>query len=102
MAKDRTASIVPLKLQGKKVFLAGGFFGHGEDISGLVKLEGGEVVADLTDKTDIVVLGFSGVANLHKKAAKLNAQGAAIQVLTMDQFRLQIRPTPDEAARLLL
>ena len=103
MAKHKVAdSIVPLKLQGKSVFLAGKFYHLSEFLQPLIEAEGGKVVTELTDKTDFVVLGYSGVANPQKKAAKLNAQGASNQVLSHDQFQQQIRPMPDEAIQLLL
>jgi len=88
--KKAAASVVPLKLQAKSVFLAGNFFNGKECISGLIKLEGGNTVDELTEKTDLMVLGYSGTADPQKKAAKLNAQGAAIQVLSLDQFLQQI------------
>ncbi|HMF17346.1 MAG TPA: pentapeptide repeat-containing protein, partial [Gemmataceae bacterium] len=96
------APAVPLKLQGKSVFLAGNFYYQAEMIQSLMELEGGRIAKELTDKTDIMVLGLSGIANPQKKAAKLNAQGAAIQVSMFDQFAQQIGPTPDEAVQLLL
>jgi uncharacterized protein YjbI with pentapeptide repeats len=101
--KTRVAgSAVPLKLRSKSVFLAGNFYHQVENLKNLIDLEGGNVVNELSDKTDIMVLGYSGIANPQKKALKLNAQGAAIQVLTGDQFEQLIKPTPDEAAQLLL
>ena len=72
-----TAPAVPLKLQGKSVFLAGKFYG--DDVKDLVKLEGAKIAQELTDKTDLLIIGFTGAANPQKKAAKLNAAGAAIQ-----------------------
>jgi uncharacterized protein YjbI with pentapeptide repeats len=104
MAKKANPSspAVPLKLQGKSVFLAGRFYPNADDHRERIKLEGGKVVNELTDKTDIMVLGYSGVANPQKKAAKLNAQGAAIQILSRDQFEQQIKPTSEEAVQLLL
>jgi hypothetical protein len=104
MAKKPKASTtaVPLKLQGKSVFLGGNFYHRDEPLRTLIKLEGGKIVAELTDKTDLLVLGYSGAANPQKKAVKLNAQGAAIQVVAMIPFEQQIKPTPDEAAQLLL
>ena len=93
---------VPLKLQGKTVFLAGNFYGHDQGLQNLIDLEGGAVGTELTDKTDFMVLGYSGMANPRKKAAKLNVQGGAIQVVTIDQLHQLIRPTPDEAVQLLL
>ncbi|MBI3821302.1 MAG: pentapeptide repeat-containing protein [Planctomycetes bacterium] len=96
------AVTVPLKLQGKSVYLAGNFYHQDGNLRSLITFEGGTIVDELTDKTDFMVLGYSGVANPQKKAAKLNTQGAAIQVLTVDQFHQQIRPTPDEAVQLLL
>src|SRR5262245_61789681 len=104
MAKKSTSAspAVPLKLQGKSVFLAGNFYHLLDNLRNLVALEGGKVVSELSDKTDILVLGYSGVANPQKKAAKLNAQGAAIQVLSREQFEQSMKPTPDEAVQLLL
>src|SRR5438094_481075 len=104
MAKENktAASIVPLKLQAKSIFLAGNFYHLKEAVSNLIELEGGKTVDELTEKTDIMILGHSGVANPQKKAAKLTAQGAAIQVLSLDQFTQQFKPTPDEAVKLLL
>jgi len=104
MAKKNQAATaaVPLKLQGKSVFPGGNLYHQTDAVRSLITLEGGTVAAELTDKTDIVVLGYSGAANPQKKAAKLNAQGAAIQVLTIDQFGQLVKPTPDEAVQLLL
>ena len=103
MAKKIKASApaAPLKLQGKAVFIAGNFYQQAESFPDLIKLEGGTLVTELTEKTDIMILGYSGVANPQKKAVKLNAQGAAIQVLSRDQFDQLIKPTPDEAVQLL-
>jgi uncharacterized protein YjbI with pentapeptide repeats len=104
MAKSKASPTpaVPLKLQGKKVYFGGNLYHTVEDLLELVTVEGGTVSDELDDKIDIVVLGFSGAANPQKKAAKLNAQGAAIQVLNFDQFRQMLKPTPDEAVLLLL
>src|SRR5207245_10306698 len=104
MAKrnQTAASICPLRLPAKCIFLAGNFYHQNEAVSNLIDLEGGKTVAELTEKTDIMILGYSGVANPQKKVAKLNAQGAAIQVLALDQFLQHIKPTPDEDVTLLL
>lgn len=96
-----TFSLVPLKLQGQSVFLAGNFYFNIDYLNGLIEIEGGKTVNALTDKTDIVVLGYSAIANPKKKALKLNSQGASIKMLTLDQFDQVIKPTPDEAIRLL-
>jgi len=104
MAKKSTSAspAVPLKLHGKSVFLAGNLYHQLGNLQNLIALEGGKVVAELSYKTDILVLGYSGVVNPQKKAAKLNAQGAAIQVLSWDQIVQLVKPTPDEAVQLLL
>jgi uncharacterized protein YjbI with pentapeptide repeats len=103
MAKKAAAAAasVPLKLQGKSVYLAGNFWIAGERWKSLVPAEGGTVADELTDKVDYMILGFSAVANPQKKATKLNAQGAGIQVLTEEQFSKTIQPTSDEAEALL-
>jgi uncharacterized protein YjbI with pentapeptide repeats len=98
---NATASNVPLKLKAKAVFLAGNFYHHKETVEGLIKLEGGKIADELTDKVDIMVRGYSGHANPQKKATKLIAGGAALQVLAIDQFQQHIKPTPDEAVHLL-
>jgi uncharacterized protein YjbI with pentapeptide repeats len=103
MAKKAAAAapVVPLKLQGKSVYLAGNLWRSGERWKALVPAEGGTVADELTDKVDYMVLGYSAVANPQKKATKLNAQGAGIQVLTEEQFLQVVQPTSDEAETLL-
>lgn len=96
-----TTAAVPLKLQGKSVCLAGSFYGQDGDIRKLIEAEGGTIIPEVTDKTDFVVLAHTGVANVQKKVAKLNAQGAAIQALPPDQFEQALKPTPDEVVLLL-
>jgi uncharacterized protein YjbI with pentapeptide repeats len=103
MAKKASAgsSKVPRKLEGKSVYLAGKHWGSDHRVLKLVKAEGGMLVDELTDKTDIMVLGYAAVANPQKKATKLNAQGAAIQVLSLADFDKSVLPTSDEAETLL-
>jgi uncharacterized protein YjbI with pentapeptide repeats len=103
MAKKTAAvtAAVPLKLEGKAVFFAGNFYRQDEYLRGLAKLEGGTVADQISGNVDFVVLGYTGAANPNKKAAKLNAQGAAIQILTIDQFVQHVKPTPDEGVKLL-
>ena len=43
------APAVPLKLQGKSVFLAGNFYGQAHILQKLIELEGGTVVKELAD-----------------------------------------------------
>ncbi len=101
--KSKTSSpAVPLKLQGKSVFLAGNLYYRADSLKALIALEGGRILDALSDETDVMVLGLRGVAGPQKKAIKLNSQGAAIQILTKDQFDQFIKPTPDEAVILLL
>jgi uncharacterized protein YjbI with pentapeptide repeats len=96
-----SVTIVPFKLPKQSVFLAGNFYGQDAGLKTLIEREGGTIAKELDDKTDFVVLGYSGVANPQKKVVKLNAQGAAIQVLSVEQLRDKLRPTSDEAAQLL-
>jgi uncharacterized protein YjbI with pentapeptide repeats len=103
MAKKAAAAapVVPPKLQGKSVCLAGNHWSRGERWKALVPAEGGIIADDLTDKVDYMILGFSAVFNPQRKAAKLNAQGAAIQVVTEEQFSQLVQPTSDEAVAIL-
>ena len=103
MAKKAAAvaSSVPPKLQGKSVYLGGNFYGTVDRWKALIPAEGGTIVDELTDQVDYLLLGHSATANPQKKATKLNAQGAAIQVVSQADFEQQIRPTSDEAEAML-
>lgn len=93
------------KLAGKRVVLEGQFgYQDGDRASWetLVKLHQGKVVDALHANTDFLVVPELGKGKTaQKKAASLNARGAAIQTLDLQAFQAVVGPAAESVVALL-
>jgi uncharacterized protein YjbI with pentapeptide repeats len=88
---------------GKTIVLSGKFErGEREYLQDLTEAQQGIVKDDLDSKVDILVLADAAAGKtIQKKAASLNARGAAVQTINKDAFLQLIQPSDDQVLALI-
>ena len=91
------------RLLGKRVCFEGKFaWGEREWLKGAAEAQQGLVAEELDAAVDYLVLpDLSAGKTVQKKAASLNAKGAAVQVLDADAFGKLVSPTAEEVLALI-
>jgi uncharacterized protein YjbI with pentapeptide repeats len=96
-------SAVPAKLKGMR-FAFAGRLSHQKPIREWIKKEGGKALPDVTAQATHLVVGQkrgSGPTPQEKKAARLNQNGASIQIIGEEDFFHLLVPSREEAIALL-
>jgi uncharacterized protein YjbI with pentapeptide repeats len=98
MAKKNRSSVLN-RFAGKKIVF-NGKFDYG--VKEMAEAQQATVLADLSDKTDFLVLAdLNAGKTIQKKAESLNRKGATIQVMDITAFWPLLMPTSDELVALL-